>query len=175
MPSLIMLSSLTESFGRLISRTLIIGLKKNYKAFFATPPLQMDSTSMSSLLNQFFDEMTPLTSWRPWMVGLGNHDANCEWSRSLTVSITDCYLQAGVNGDAKDKAHNITYTIDICALAKPISRVTGTASACPRPNLQDLKTSGIHLIMAWSIMCSLTLRPILVRDWWVLTNREERE
>jgi len=58
MPSLIMLSSLTESFGRLISRTLIIGLKKNYKAFFATPPLQMDSTSMSSLLNQFFDEMT---------------------------------------------------------------------------------------------------------------------
>lgn len=31
-----------------------------------------------SLLNQFYDEMTPLTSRKPYMVGPGNHEANCD-------------------------------------------------------------------------------------------------
>ena len=32
-----------------------------------------------SLLNQFYDEMTPLTSQKAYMVGPGNHEANCKW------------------------------------------------------------------------------------------------
>jgi len=31
-----------------------------------------------SLLNQYYDEMTPITSQKPYMVGPGNHEANCK-------------------------------------------------------------------------------------------------
>ena len=49
-----------------------------------------------SILNEFYDEMTPITTSKPYMVGPGNHEANCD------------------NGGTADKAHNITYTADIC-------------------------------------------------------------
>jgi hypothetical protein len=47
-------------------------------------------------LEEFYDEMTPITTSRPYMVGPGNHEANCD------------------NGGATDKANNITYTANIC-------------------------------------------------------------
>jgi hypothetical protein len=49
-----------------------------------------------SILNEFYDEMTPITTTRPYMVGPGNHEANCD------------------NGGTTDKVHNIVYTADIC-------------------------------------------------------------
>ena len=49
-----------------------------------------------SILEEFYDEMTPITTLKPYMVGPGNHEANCD------------------NGKTKDKAENITYTADIC-------------------------------------------------------------
>lgn len=49
-----------------------------------------------SILNEFYDEMTPITTSRPYMVGPGNHEANCD------------------NGGTTDKTNNITYTADIC-------------------------------------------------------------
>ncbi len=30
-----------------------------------------------SILNDYFDEMTPMTTTKPWMIGPGNHEANC--------------------------------------------------------------------------------------------------
>ncbi|KAF8717619.1 hypothetical protein AX14_012095 [Amanita brunnescens Koide BX004] len=42
------------------------------------------------------DEMEPVTSIKPYMVGPGNHDSNCD------------------NGGTTDKAHNISYTVSIC-------------------------------------------------------------
>ncbi|OCK83642.1 Metallo-dependent phosphatase [Lepidopterella palustris CBS 459.81] len=48
------------------------------------------------ILNDFYDEMTVVTSEKPYMVGPGNHEANCD------------------NGGTTDKTNNITYTYSIC-------------------------------------------------------------
>jgi hypothetical protein len=40
--------------------------------------------------------MTPITALKPYMVGVGNHEANCD------------------NAGTTDKANDITYTSDIC-------------------------------------------------------------
>jgi hypothetical protein len=47
-------------------------------------------------LNDFYDQMMPITSVKPYMVGPGNHEANCD------------------NGGTTDKVHNITYGNSIC-------------------------------------------------------------
>lgn len=49
-----------------------------------------------SILEEYYDEMTPITTIKPYMVGPGNHESNC------------------VNGDVKDKLNGVTYTADIC-------------------------------------------------------------
>ena len=49
-----------------------------------------------SILEEFYDEMTPITISKPYMVGPGNHEANCD------------------NGAATDSTNNITYTASIC-------------------------------------------------------------
>ncbi|KAK9236928.1 Metallo-dependent phosphatase-like protein [Lipomyces kononenkoae] len=48
------------------------------------------------LLNTFYDEMQPITALKPYMVGPGNHEANCD------------------NAGTTDSATNISYTVDIC-------------------------------------------------------------
>jgi acid phosphatase type 7 len=40
--------------------------------------------------------MTPVTAYKPYMVGPGNHETNCD------------------NAGTADEAHGITYTSDIC-------------------------------------------------------------
>ncbi|KAH8655789.1 Metallo-dependent phosphatase-like protein [Xylariales sp. PMI_506] len=32
----------------------------------------------NSILNEFYDEFMPVTAYKPWMVGPGNHEANCD-------------------------------------------------------------------------------------------------
>lgn len=49
-----------------------------------------------SILNDYYDEMMSVTALKPYMVGPGNHEANCD------------------NGGTTDKTRNITYTADIC-------------------------------------------------------------
>jgi len=49
-----------------------------------------------TLLEQFYDEMQPVTSVKPYMTGPGNHEGNC------------------YNGGTSDKANNITYTDSFC-------------------------------------------------------------
>jgi hypothetical protein len=34
-----------------------------------------------TLLDEFYDEMMPITSHKPYMVGPGNHESNCEFLR----------------------------------------------------------------------------------------------
>ncbi len=48
------------------------------------------------ILNEFFDEMQPVTAHKPYMVGPGNHEANC------------------INGEVTDKATNVTYEQSMC-------------------------------------------------------------
>lgn len=48
-----------------------------------------------SLLNQFYDEMTPITSQKPYMVGPGNHEANC----GCQLHLTRLCLTIGFKGD----------------------------------------------------------------------------
>lgn len=48
------------------------------------------------LNEEFMDQLTPITSIRPYMVGPGNHDSNCD------------------NFGTKDKANNISYTDAPC-------------------------------------------------------------
>ncbi|VVT48656.1 uncharacterized protein SAPINGB_P001886 [Magnusiomyces paraingens] len=49
-----------------------------------------------SILNQFYDDISSIASYKPYMVGPGNHEANCD------------------NGGTKDKANNISYTVSLC-------------------------------------------------------------
>ncbi|KAI9927601.1 hypothetical protein MW887_003221 [Aspergillus wentii] len=51
-----------------------------------------------TFLNEYFDEMTALTVDRPYMVGPGNHDSNCD------------------NGGTTD--HGVSYNISICPIGQ---------------------------------------------------------
>lgn len=48
------------------------------------------------ILNEFYEELQPITAKKPYMVGPGNHEADCD------------------NGGVTDKANKITYTNSIC-------------------------------------------------------------
>lgn len=50
-----------------------------------------------SILNDFYDEMTPISTTKPWMVGAGNHEANC------------------IAGGYDDPFNNQTYDDSICS------------------------------------------------------------
>ncbi|RDL35994.1 Purple acid phosphatase [Venustampulla echinocandica] len=49
-----------------------------------------------SIMNQFYDDLTPITTQKPYMVGPGNHEANCD------------------AGGVTDTSKNITYDGSIC-------------------------------------------------------------
>lgn len=47
-------------------------------------------------MNDFYDEFTGVTAYKPYMVGPGNHESNCD------------------NGGYTDKTNHITYNVSIC-------------------------------------------------------------
>ena len=53
-------------------------LKEEVQGFLPNTSVADGFHVYESLLNQFYDEMTPITSQTPYMVGPGNHDSNCE-------------------------------------------------------------------------------------------------
>ena len=53
-------------------------LKEEIQGFLPNTSVADGFHVYESLLNQFYDEMTPITSQKPYMVGPGNHDSNCE-------------------------------------------------------------------------------------------------
>ncbi|KAF8425039.1 Metallo-dependent phosphatase-like protein [Boletus edulis BED1] len=75
-------------------------IKESWEGYFGNNSLIPNTTSViegyNVLLEQYYDQMSTLTSSKAYMVGPGNHEANCD------------------NGGTTDKIHNITYTTSIC-------------------------------------------------------------
>lgn len=76
-----------------------------------------------SILNDFYDEMTPITSYKPYMVGPGNHESNCD------------------NGGTTDATRNITYTDSICMPDQP--NFTGYRNHFRMPSAESGGTGNI--------------------------------
>ncbi|SGY41473.1 BQ5605_C003g02516 [Microbotryum silenes-dioicae] len=53
------------------------------------PTTKMIGVGHESLKEQFFDQMQPVTASRPWMVSLGNHEANCDNDANCPVGQTN--------------------------------------------------------------------------------------
>ncbi|KAL1969333.1 hypothetical protein VTN77DRAFT_9525 [Rasamsonia byssochlamydoides] len=71
-------------------------LKEEIEDFLPNTTVADGYKVYESILNDFYDEMTPITALRPFMVGPGNHEANCD------------------AGGMKDPQENITFTDSIC-------------------------------------------------------------
>ena len=71
-------------------------MKEEIQGFLPNTTIANGYIVYESILNDFYDEMTPVTAYKPYMVGPGNHEANCD------------------NGGTTDAAKNITYTDSIC-------------------------------------------------------------
>lgn len=71
-------------------------LKEEIQHFLPNTTIADGSKVYEAILNDFYDEMTAVTATKPYMVGPGNHEANCD------------------NGGTTDSANNVTYTADIC-------------------------------------------------------------
>ena len=54
-------------------------LKEEIQGFLPNTTIADGYKIYESLLNQFYDEMTPITSTKAYMVGPGNHEANYKW------------------------------------------------------------------------------------------------
>lgn len=71
-------------------------LKEEIQGYLPMTSLEEGVSVYEDILNDFYEQMKDVTAFKPYMVGPGNHEANCD------------------NGKTKDKMHNITYTADIC-------------------------------------------------------------
>ena len=71
-------------------------LKEEIQGFLPNTTIAEGFNVYESILNDFYDELTSVTAYKPYMVGPGNHEANCD------------------NGGTTDTAHNITYNVSIC-------------------------------------------------------------
>lgn len=71
-------------------------LKEEIQGFLPNTTIAEGAKVYERILNDFYDEMSVITATKPYMVGPGNHEANCD------------------NGGTTDKAKNITYTDSIC-------------------------------------------------------------
>ncbi|GIC84690.1 purple acid phosphatase family protein [Aspergillus udagawae] len=71
-------------------------LKEEIQGFLPNTTVADGTKVYESLLNQYYDELSVITAHKPYMVGPGNHEANCD------------------NGGTTDSAHNITYNVGIC-------------------------------------------------------------
>ncbi|KAK9343521.1 Metallo-dependent phosphatase-like protein [Lipomyces starkeyi] len=71
-------------------------LKEQIQKYLTFVPIDKGYEVYNKLLNTFYDEMQPITAQKPYMVGPGNHEANCD------------------NGGTTDPTTNTSYTVDIC-------------------------------------------------------------
>lgn len=71
-------------------------LKEEIQGFLPNTTVEEGYKVYEAILNDFYNEMMPVTASKAYMVGPGNHEANCD------------------NGGTADKAHNITYDLSIC-------------------------------------------------------------
>ncbi|RSH85650.1 hypothetical protein EHS25_003790 [Saitozyma podzolica] len=77
-------------------------IKQSVQGYFGTSNASVivNKTAVAEgyeiLLEEFYDQMQPITAVKPYMVTAGNHEANCD------------------NGGTSDSRNNITYGLDIC-------------------------------------------------------------
>jgi hypothetical protein len=63
-------------------------LKEEIQGFLPNTTIAEGYEVYESILNDFYDEMTPITTVKPYMVGPGNHEANCDAGGIKDGSIT---------------------------------------------------------------------------------------
>lgn len=71
-------------------------LKEEIQGYLANTTIHDGYKVYEDILNEFYEQMQPVTAVKPYMVGIGNHEADCD------------------NGGTSDKANNIKYTNSIC-------------------------------------------------------------
>ena len=71
-------------------------LKEEIQGFEANTTIAEGAKVYEKILNEFYDQMSNISSEKAYLVGPGNHEANCD------------------NGGYTDKTNNISYTVDIC-------------------------------------------------------------
>jgi acid phosphatase type 7 len=71
-------------------------LKEEIQKFLPNTTLAGGAAVYERILNEFYDQMTVVTSERPYMTGPGNYEANCD------------------NGGTTDPSTNTNYTVSIC-------------------------------------------------------------
>lgn len=71
-------------------------LKEEIQGYIPNTTLAEGAAVYERILNEFYDELAPITRNKAYMVSPGNHEANCD------------------NGGTTDKTHNITYDVSIC-------------------------------------------------------------
>lgn len=57
-------------------------LKEEIQGFLPNTTIEDGAKVYESLLNQYYDEVSAISARKPYMVGPGNHEANCMGSRS---------------------------------------------------------------------------------------------
>jgi hypothetical protein len=112
--------------------------------FLANTALADGYKEYESILNDYYDEMTPITTIKPYMVGPGNRESNCDY------------------GSYTDTTKYITYNVSICMPSE--TNFTGYVNRfrMPQMNLATLGTFGIPSIMAWRTIFSWTWKLTLV-------------
>ncbi|VVT48660.1 uncharacterized protein SAPINGB_P001888 [Magnusiomyces paraingens] len=71
-------------------------LKEQVHGYLPEVPVEEGFKVYESILNTFYEQISKVSAYVPYMVGPGNHEANCD------------------NGGVKDKKKGIAYTVDIC-------------------------------------------------------------
>lgn len=71
-------------------------LKEEIQGFLPNTTIADGYRVYESILNDFYDEMTSVSTNKPWMVGPGNHESNCD------------------AGGTTDPTNHITYNVSIC-------------------------------------------------------------
>lgn len=71
-------------------------LKEEIQGYLPNTTIAEGAVVYERILNEFYEEMAPITSNKAYMVNPGNHEANCD------------------NGGTTDKVHNLTYDASIC-------------------------------------------------------------
>ncbi|EMC92676.1 hypothetical protein BAUCODRAFT_27030 [Baudoinia panamericana UAMH 10762] len=71
-------------------------LKEEIGGYLPNTTVEQGAQVYERILNDFYEELAPVTAYKPYMVAPGNHEANCD------------------NGGATNKGTNTTYGVDIC-------------------------------------------------------------
>ncbi|KAF2020392.1 Metallo-dependent phosphatase [Aaosphaeria arxii CBS 175.79] len=71
-------------------------LKEEIQGFLPNTTIEEGIKVYESILNDYYNELASVSAFKPYMVGPGNHESNCD------------------NGGTTDKRYNYTYTSDIC-------------------------------------------------------------